>query len=100
MGVARKCEDCGDDMAKRRFRCPVCHYLLCNFCYGTHVKANDLIPLKQLRKDSRAERRVRGANSRSAALPPKIKHHYDCPAAYFGFKPGVNCMCDVDRSQA
>ena len=67
--------------------------------HGKRIDYN-LIPLKQLRKDSRAERRVRGANSRSAALPPKIKHHPDCPAAYFGFKPGVTCTCDVDRSQA
>ena len=44
MSAARKCEDCGDGMAKRRFRCPVCHYLLCNFCYGTHVKGNDDLP--------------------------------------------------------
>ena len=50
----------------------------------------------------RTKRRIRGANSRSAALPPtevsrnRNEHHPDCPAAYFGFKPGVTCTCDVD----
>lgn len=50
----------------------------------------------------RTTRRIRGANSRSAALPPtevarnRHEHHPDCPAAYFGFKPGVTCTCDLD----
>jgi hypothetical protein len=67
--------------------------------HGRRINYNR-IPLKQLRNDSRTERRIRGANSRSAAVPPEIKHHPDCPAAYFGFKPGVTCTCDVNRSQA
>lgn len=29
----RVCEDCGDDVAKRRIRCPKCKLLVCIWCF-------------------------------------------------------------------
>ena len=42
--------------------------------HGKRINHNR-IPLKQLRNDTRTARRIRGANSRSAAMPPEMQHH-------------------------